>query len=129
MTELARALRCSAAQPDCDEGTRRELLDRAFLAFHVELERSGPIDLQIENGGFRADGLPERVSAKRVEDLFEALRTHDVRRVRFTPDLSRDDFRAFVEFLDDHCEAQRADSAARGKSACSGAGLAINEAA
>jgi hypothetical protein len=126
-TELARAMR-GRYSPDCDDAARRRLLDRAFLAFHVELERCGPIDLCIESSGFHSNDLCDRVPAKHLEDLLEALLQHDVRRVRFTPGLSRNAFHAFVDYLDPHRGNGRrgGGDAAAGPPGC-GSGITIND--
>lgn len=105
LTELARALRASRdTKPD--PATRAAVIDRAFLAFHVELERCGPIDLRMGEAGF--DGTASgAVPAARLEDLIDALRHNDVRRIRFSAGLSRDAFYDLLRYLGGEAGGER----------------------
>lgn len=78
---------------------RRDLLDRAYLAVRVELERSGDLEIELDDPGFRAVGTDGTVGRERLRELVEALTEHELERVRLTPELGRKGFHLLLELL------------------------------
>jgi len=98
LVELSRALKGLGFYAE-GHPSRADLLDRAFFAWKIELERAGPLELWTSESGFRASGIGEQVSHGPMQELARALLEHDVQRVAFSPQLARESFHAFVELL------------------------------
>jgi hypothetical protein len=98
LVELSRALK-GLRFYDQDHPAHRDVLDRAYLAWRVELDRTGPLELQFDGDGFRADGLREHVPTARLRELIEALEEHQVATLRVTPALTRQGLGAFLRGL------------------------------
>jgi hypothetical protein len=107
LVELGRVLKGLYFYRD-DHPARRALLDRAFLAWQVELDRAGPIELRVEEPVLKADGVHEAIALDSHPEVAAALRACDVRRLRLTPDLTRAAFDALAELLSLDAEAVEA---------------------
>ena len=98
LVELSRALKGLGFYAE-GHPSRADLLDRAFLAWQIELGRAGPLELWTSESDFRISGLAGRLVHGHMQELARALLEHEVRRVCFTPQLAREAFHAFVELL------------------------------
>lgn len=78
---------------------RKDVIDRAFLAWQIELERGGPVEIHIETDGFRGADIHGRIGAPHLDELGAALRGCGVHTIAFAPELSRDAFRVVLEGL------------------------------
>lgn len=106
---------------------RSQLLDRAYLAVQVELERAGPLELWIDETRFRATGVAEALPYSHMTELAEAFSTRDVQRVEFLPELTRDAFNAFADLLHRNEQGlKHCGGFARGLAARSNTGIRIN---
>ncbi len=110
-----------------DSTARGELLDRAYLAFQVELERAGRLELWIDEAVFRASDVSESIPHGHMADLARVLLERDVQRIEFTPALTRDAFHSFVDVLS-HSERDHAlrGGLARSLASRGNVGIAIN---
>jgi len=113
LVELSRALKGLRYYEE-DHPAHRDVLDRAFLAWRVELERSGPIALHLDEGGFRADGVDQAVATTHLHELAAAFGEHSVATLRITPELTRQAFHELLGLLvlDDRVLARRGGLAA-----------------
>lgn len=75
----------------------RDLHERGFRAFEADLERSGPLAIEIRQGSFRLGGEP--VGRGRVDDLAQDLVRRAVRQLRFDPTLTQAALERFVATL------------------------------
>jgi HEAT repeat protein len=126
LVELSRVQKGMGFYAEGDRA-RAQLLDRAFLAFQVELQRAGPLEIWIDEDHFRGTGLGETLPHSHMAELARALREREVERVEFLPGLSRDAFNAFADLMNlsdkglEHCGGF-----ARGLAARSNTGIRIN---
>lgn len=126
LVELGRVLRALRFYGEADP-TRADAVDRSYLAMRGELDRAGALELWIDERSFRVTGVAHPVPHGHLVDVAEALRGHGVERVQFTPDLSSDSFRAFVDLLSRGEQSlEPAAGFARGLAARSSAGIVIN---
>src|SRR3990172_4538171 len=81
LVELGRALKARRFYP---EGDRRlaELLQRGWRAPRAELERSGPLEIEIREGGVRFAGAS--LGRGVLDELARELAARDVGRLRFS---------------------------------------------
>jgi len=99
LLELARALRGFSFYGETHT-QRRSLLDRAFRAVSGDLSRSGSIDLELSEAGFRVAGLPQAIQSDSVLGPLEvAMRTHGLSRVLIDPSLTRTALHGFFDLL------------------------------
>ena len=77
---------------------RRDLLERAFLAWHADLQRAGPLDLRVEKDTFRFEGC-EPLPQGHLADLGHTLRERGAERIGFASTMGRDAFHSFIELL------------------------------
>ncbi|MCZ6784874.1 MAG: HEAT repeat domain-containing protein [Proteobacteria bacterium] len=106
LVELMRALR-GLRFYGSEHPARRALLDRSFLAWQVDLERAGTLELRIENAVFRGSGVSEPVPHGQLTDLAQTLIARGVDCLTFSPQLERAAFHAFVELLALNLDALR----------------------
>jgi HEAT repeat protein len=126
LVELSRAQKGLGFYAEGDR-ERSLLLDRAYLAVQVELERAGPLELWIDAAHFRVTGVDQALPHSHMADLAEALRTRDVQRIEFLPGLTRDAFNAFADLLQRSQQGlKHCGGFARGLAARSNAGIRIN---
>lgn len=126
LVELSRAHKGMRFYAEGD-AARADLLDRSYLAFHVDLERAGPLELWIDNTAFRASGVADRVPHGHMAELARALLARGVQRLRFEPALTRDAFHAFGDLLGRSEEnLDRCGGFARGLVARSSTGIVVN---
>ncbi len=98
LVELSRAVK-GLAFYEADHPARRDLVDRAYLAWRVDLDRSGPISLQTGPDSFRADGVDESIAHGHLADLGRLLRERGLDRIGIGEDLSRGAFQSLLELL------------------------------
>jgi hypothetical protein len=99
LLELARALRGFSFYNETHT-QRRSLLDRAFRAISGDLSRSGSIDLELTEAGFRVAGLPQVIESNSVlGPLQAALHTHGLSHVCIDPSLTRTALHGFFDLL------------------------------
>jgi hypothetical protein len=106
--ELGRCLRGLQFYPE-GHPARRELLDRGLRAWRSELERGGPIDLEIRRGALWLAGTDVAVGRGRFDDLARSFVVRAVRRIRFDAALDAGSFGAFLEVLSTDPEVLRED--------------------
>ena len=96
LVELSRALKGQGFY-EPDHPALRAILDRAFLAWQVEIERAGPIELSVEDDGLRCVGVAEPQPLEAT--LGDQLRMHAVEALQATRELTHADFARFVAVL------------------------------
>ncbi len=99
LVELSRVLRGVGFHEEGDPA-RVDLLDRAYLAMHVELERAGPLQIRVASDRFHIEGLPDEIGPGVMNDLANALVQRGVERLALTPDVSREAAHALIDLLD-----------------------------
>jgi HEAT repeat protein len=126
LVELSRALKGLRFYPE-GAPSRRDILDRAFLAWRVDLERAGPLELWIGESSFSASGVREPVAHGHLKGLAQALLDRGVERLLFTPDLARRAFHDLAELLAmDDLTIQNRGGLARALAGRSPVGIALN---
>ncbi len=95
MSRALKALRYYAA----DHPSHRDAIDRAYLAWRVELDRLGAVELEVDDDGFRAVGIVGSVPDTHLKELADALFEHGVSRLRFDPELDRPSYQRLIELL------------------------------
>lgn len=98
LVELARAIKGLRFYEEGHDA-RRDILDRAFLAWRVELDRSGTVDLHVDDHFFRCSGVSERLVHGQLCELADLLRHRGLARLRITPVLTRSAFHSLAELL------------------------------
>jgi hypothetical protein len=99
LLELARALRGFSFYGETHT-RRRPLLDRAFRAISGDLSRSGSIDLELTDAGFKVAGLSRVIESDGVLGPLQiALHTHSLSRVCIDPSLTRTALHGFFDLL------------------------------
>ncbi|HET6305081.1 MAG TPA: HEAT repeat domain-containing protein [Myxococcota bacterium] len=96
LVELGRALKARRFYP---EGDRRlgEILQRGWRALRTELERSGPLELEVCEGSVRFAGAS--LGRGVLDELARELAARELGRLRFTGAPEAADFAALVEIL------------------------------
>jgi len=112
-----------------DHPVRRELIDRAFLAWRVNLERAGPLELYVSGSETRCGDLDESIAGNHQEELLSALASRGVRQLRFEPGMDRDCFQRFAELLSDSPAATTHSSFARALYTQGNEGITVNDVA
>jgi hypothetical protein len=126
LVEFSRALKGLRFYPEGDP-SRRDILDRAFLAWHVDLERAGALELWIGESTFSASGVREPVAHGHLAELAQALLDRGVERLLFTPDLARRSFHDLAELLAmDDLTLENRGGLARALAGRSPLGIALN---
>jgi len=74
-------------------------LDRAFRAWHADLERRGPLHVVVDERGLRTAGDSMPVGRGRLDELARRLRERGVTALTFEPGLDAPAWRAFVALL------------------------------
>ncbi len=96
LVELGRALKARRFYP---EGDRRlgEILQRGWRALRTELERSGPLELEVREGSVRFAGAS--LGRGVLDELARELAARELGRLRFSGAPEAPDFAALVEIL------------------------------
>lgn len=89
LVELARALKGWAFY-EPGSHARADLVDRAFRVFLGEIERNGPLVLQVRRGTFWLAGTEVPVGVGRLDDLARRLQERGVGRIGFDAQLEAD---------------------------------------
>lgn len=98
LVELGRALKGWQFYP-ANHPARRDLLDRAWRAWQGELDRHGPLDLEIRRGAFWLAGASAPLAPSRGDDSARQLFVRSVRRVCFDASLDPASLAAFLDVL------------------------------
>ncbi|MCA9501447.1 MAG: HEAT repeat domain-containing protein [Spirochaetaceae bacterium] len=97
--ELSRAMR-GFRYYDALDTRRRALADRAHRALQAELERSGPLTLEVCDEGLRdAEHRDEPESGAAVRELADVLRGRGLLRIRLDRSLTRDALTGLLDLL------------------------------
>lgn len=75
------------------------LFERSLRAWQADLQRRGPLDLELVTEGFRERGGRGVLSHPRLGELVRDLAERGVQSLRFEPGLDADAFAAFAEVL------------------------------
>jgi len=78
---------------------RKDVVDRVFLAWQIELERAGPVEIHVEERGFRGTDIHGRIGAPHLDELANALAERGVESIAIAPDFTRESFRIVLEAL------------------------------
>jgi len=126
LIELGRALKARRFYPG-DHPARKATLERSFRAWRTDLDRSGPLELEVRQGAFRIVGGSEALGRGTLDELARELVHHAVRRLRFEPDLDAAAFEALVDVLSlDPEEVQEAGGVERALYERAPAGITLN---
>ncbi|MGI9431388.1 MAG: HEAT repeat domain-containing protein, partial [Myxococcota bacterium] len=100
LVELGRALRGRAYY---ETGARsvQTMLSRAIRLWLADLQRSGALELEVEEAGVRVPALTHRVPKLHLGGLAERLSEQGVRSLRFSETLDAEGLAAFIERLAD----------------------------
>ena len=98
LIELGRALKACRFYPP-EHPARKATLDRGFRAWQSELARAGALDLELRQRAFRVAGTSDPIGRGALDDLARELVHRAVRRIRFAPGMSADEFAALVAAL------------------------------
>jgi HEAT repeat protein len=104
------------------------LFERSLRAWQTDLQRRGPLELDLVPDGFRERGARGVLSHPRLGELVRDLAERGIQSLRFEPGLDADAFAAFAEVLasDAGRTASRGGFAAA-LYACSPAGIVVND--
>jgi len=116
LLELERALRARRFDASAPGHCLGSSLERALRAWHLEVRRAGPIELELDDLGFHAAGVAERVAWEPLAGLAGALRATGAARLRVTEALDEAAMAGLLDIL-----------ASAGSSAAGGSSLAENE--
>ena len=97
LVELSRALK--AVRYYADGPAQRDVMDRALLAWQIEIERAGPLELWVEDQYFRATGISESVESLHLHDLLELTTERNLRSMRVSEGLCRSSFHELACWL------------------------------
>jgi len=126
LIELGRALKARRFYPG-EHPARKATLARSFRAWRTDLERSGPLELEVRQGAFRIAGESEALGRGTLDELARELVHHAVRRLRVEPDLDAEAFEALVAVLSlDPDEVQEAGGVERALYARAPVGITLN---
>jgi HEAT repeat protein len=98
LIEVARALKGWLFYGPADPA-RRELVDRAWRVVQAEVERSGPLVLDVRRGAFWLAGTDDAVGVGRIDELARRLYERAVSRVVFEPETDPASLEAFLEAI------------------------------
>jgi len=126
LIELGRALKARRFYPG-DHPVRKATLERSFRAWRTDLDRSGPLELEVRQGAFRIAGGSEALGRGTLDELARELVHHAVRRLRCEPELDADAFEALIAVLSrDPEEVQEAGGVERALYERVPAGITLN---
>jgi len=126
LIELGRALKARRFYPG-DHPARKATLARSFRAWQTDLDRSGPLELEVRQGAFRIAGESEAVGRGTLDELARELVHRAVRRLRFEADLDAQAFEALVSVLSlDPDEVQEAGGVEQALYARAPVGITLN---
>jgi len=126
LVELGRALRGRAFY---ETGTRPLLtmLSRAIRLWLADLQRSGALEVEVEDAGLRVPALAHRVPKLHLGGLAERLTERGVRTLRFSETLDADGLAGFIERLASPAETNGDGGFARALYALVPDGIVVND--
>jgi HEAT repeat protein len=98
LLELGRLIRARRYYPPGDPKLAT-VFERSLRAWQADLERRGPLELELVAEGFREEGGRGVLSHPRLAELGQDLAERGVQRLRFEASLDSDAFAAFAEVL------------------------------
>ena len=98
LLELGRLIRARRYYPPGD-AKLATVFERSLRAWQADLERRGPLELELVPDGFREEGARGVLSHPRLAELGQDLAQRGVQRLRFEASLDPDAFAAFAEVL------------------------------
>jgi HEAT repeat protein len=98
LLELGRLIRARRYYPPGD-AKLATVFERSLRAWQADLERRGPLELELVAEGFREEGGRGVLSHPRLAELGQDLAERGVQRLRFEASLDADAFAAFAEVL------------------------------
>ncbi len=98
LVELARACKGLSFYAE-GHAARADLVDRAWMAWRLEVQRAGSLDLECEADGLRIAGLDELFTPAAIDELHHALRERDVHALSLGEEVTRESFTALLELL------------------------------
>jgi HEAT repeat protein len=98
LVELGRVMKASLFYPS-GHPTLGAVFQRGFRAFKGEIERNGPLQLEIRAAGFRLPDSDAPIGRGHLDELARELMIRAVRRVEFDEALDPEAFAAFVHVL------------------------------
>jgi len=98
LVELARACKGLSFYAE-GHPARADLVDRAWMAWRLEVQRGGALALQREPDGLRIDGVDQLLTPAAIDELEVALHDRDVERIELGEDATRESFTALLELL------------------------------
>ena len=98
LVELARACKGLSFYAE-GHPARADLVDRAWMAWRLEVQRAGALEVECEKEGLRVAGLDDPLTPAAIDELHLALRDHGVETLLLTPDATRESFNAMLELL------------------------------
>lgn len=98
LVELARARKGLSFY---DEGhpARNDLIDRAWMAWQLELQRAGAIELACDGPTLSATGEAPLLPAGPVDEVRDTLAEREVETLRIEPQVTREAFTALLDLL------------------------------
>ncbi len=98
LVELGRALKGWLFY-EVGSPARHDLVERTHRVFRGEIERNGPLALEVRRGAFWLAGTDVAVGVGRLDDLARRLQERGVRRVVFDAELDSEALAAFLDAL------------------------------
>lgn len=98
LVELARACKGLAFYAE-GHPARADLVDRAWMAWRLEVQRAGAVEIECEDAGLRIVGLEGLLTPAAIDELHLALRDRGVAKLMLTADVTRESFGALLELL------------------------------
>ncbi len=98
LVELARACKGLSFYGE-GHPARTDLIDRAWMAWRLEVQRAGRLDLTCERGGLRIRGLDQLFTPAAIDELHHALLDRDVEALALGEDVTRESFAALLDLL------------------------------
>jgi len=98
LLELGRLIRARRYYPPGDPKLAT-VFERSLRAWRADLQRRGPLELELVAEGFREEGGRGVLSHPRLTELVQDLAERGVQRLRFEASLDADAFAAFAEVL------------------------------
>lgn len=98
LVELARACKGLSFYAE-GHPARADLVDRAWMAWRLEMQRAGALTMRCEADGLRVDGIDALLTPAAIDELHVALRARRIESIVLGEGTTRESFRALLELL------------------------------
>jgi hypothetical protein len=98
LVELARARKGLSFYEE-GHAARADLIDRAWMAWHLEIQRAGEVEIVCDAQGLGAPGIDRLPTSGTLDELHSALLERRVESIRLEPSVTRNAFAALLDLL------------------------------